>query len=93
MVNTVQQIERGKLLENIENELFGLKESEISNVIEENTRFHIIQCNKIHSSHLQSFESAAYEIRERLHYVLYGLQEKQILQQMKNRADIKIFHY
>ncbi|OGL49845.1 MAG: hypothetical protein A2161_03405 [Candidatus Schekmanbacteria bacterium RBG_13_48_7] len=91
VVNTLHEIERKKLLQELDTELFRLQEKEFSSIIQNQTGLHVLRCIKIHPEHLKSYESSVNEIGERLRYIIFGNIEKQVLQDLQAKADIKIY--
>ncbi|WP_031432585.1 nitrogen fixation protein NifM [Methylomarinum vadi] len=55
---------RGQLFPQIEAVLFGMKEKQISDVIETEAGFHIVQCGKIHGAETISLKKAQSKIRQ-----------------------------
>jgi peptidyl-prolyl cis-trans isomerase C len=91
--NIVRDLSKGVLTSEIENALFNLKAGEISSIITDKNGLHIIECLKIDPPGFLSYESCAYEIMQRLQYLIFSNQEKQIVEKLKAKADIRILEY
>jgi peptidyl-prolyl cis-trans isomerase D len=92
-VNSLSGITRDKPVPKLDKELFNLEENDISPIMEDESGLHVFKCIGIKPPHIRSYESSVYEIRERLHYIIFGHEEKKIMQNLKKKADIKILAY